>query len=472
MPAAAPAKPTPPVPLAAVTLAADAGLRLLYEGRGWAFAVAPGRVVTLAEDFQHLAAVDAETGRPAWRVQAQSQPNGQHTLHVLGDRLILHAGSNRIHIDLRGGAIVGRAPAFFNGGDAHCGVRIRDGAQTPDWGVWAPSHGAGAACAEACECSLRLFSCRDGAAIGSTFHATESHLYFSLSEPHDTVCFNQPALLLRSAAATIVRVEDEQHNPTILGLDPASGATLWQQPDLAATISAHLFVAGTDPGGTLCWLADAAQMVVFACASGTTRWRLRLGEAESLAYTGVTWHKGQLLVQHRNTTRTQVSLHDAAGGARRWQQHLPADRMVLPLGEGPPPYAYGGPPVAAYVLVAPSSGARRGEIGVAPTKQVLRRAPGGEYLRLGGDQFAEFTREGKPIRERTLVSDHVTVVTATHLVDARPDLLRVLRRDTLQPVLTLPGSWVAMPTQTLGPSTLVLTEHRGTEPGRLLLLRP
>lgn len=471
-PAPRPAKPGP-VPLAAVTLAADAGLRLLYEGRGWDFAVAPGRVVILAKDFKELAAIDADTGTSLWRVQAQTRPNGRHTLHLQGERVILHAGPSRIHVDLRSGAILGRADAFFNGNDQRCGLRIREGDAEPEWGAWIPSHRAGAACAEACECSLRLFACSDGAALGTAFHVSETHLYHSLSEPHDTVCFNRPALLARGAGATVVRVEDEQHKPAIVGLDPGTGKSLWERRELAEMVSSFASVAGTDPAGTLCWLADSAQLVVFACATGKPQWRLRLGDAEAPATTSVTWHKGQLLVQHRDAARTQLSLHAAASGARRWQRRLPADRMALAIGEGPPAYAHGGAPVAAYAIVDPDSGATRGEIAVVPDKQTLRRAPGGEYLRLGGETIAEFDRDGQPLRERPRVGDPVIAVTATHLIESRADQLRVLRRDTLQPVLTLPGSWSVKPSQAaLGPTAIVLTEHRGSEPLRVLLLRP
>lgn len=472
-PAPVPAQVAGPVPLAAVTLAADAGLRLVHEGRGWDFAVGPGRVVTLAEDFQHITAVDADTGKPAWRVQAQTQPNGRHTLHIQGERLILHAGPSRIHLDLRSGAIVGRASAFFNGSDQGCGLRIREGDAEPEWGAWIRPHPAGAACAESCECSLRLFACGDGAAIGGNFRASETHLYHSLSEPHDTVCFNRPALLVRGAAATIVRVEDDQTQPVIAGLDPTTGATLWQRRELAEMVSAYPAEVGTDPAGKLCWLADANHLVVFACATGTTQWRLRLGDAEASGYTDITWLKGQLLVQHRDAARTQLSLHDAAGGARRWQRRLPADRMVLPAGQGPAPYAHGGAPVAVYTIVDPASGASRGEITVVPEQQTLRRAPTGEYLRLGGAALAEFSADGAPLRERPLATEHLSGVTAHHLVLRRSDELRLLRRDTLQPVLTLAGSWSVKPSEAaLGPAALVLTEHRGSEPGRVLLLRP
>lgn len=460
------------MPLAAVVLAPDAGLRLVHEGRGWDFAVAPGRVVALAEDFQHLAAVDAATGKPLWRVQAQTQPMGRHNLHVQGERLILHAGPARIHVDLRSGAIVGRASGYYNGGDSGCGLRIVEGDQRADWAGWIAPHRAGAACAEACECSLRLFACGDGAAIGTPFLASETHLYHSLSEPHDTVCWNPPALLLRAATATIVRVEDEQHQPSVLGLDPASGATLWQRPELAEVIGAHTGHAGVDPAGALCWVADRVQLVVFTCATGATRWRLRLGEPETIADTSLTWHKGQLLVQHRDAVRTQLSLHDGAGGARRWQQRLPADRLVLSGGASPPLYSPG-PPVAAYVIVDPGTGLRRGEIAVVPGKQVLRPAPEGGYLRLDDAQLAEFDRDGKLLRERPQASDHIAGVSTRHLVELQRDHVRVLRRDNLQPVLHLPGSWQLAPSEAaLGPDALVLIEHRGAELPRVLLLRP
>lgn len=467
----APKQPAP-VPLAAVALAADAGLRVVHEARGWDFLAASGRLVILGEDFMHLAAIDGTTGKASWRIQAQTTPNGRHTLHAQGERVILHAGPSRVHVDLRDGKVLGRERAYFNGGDSHCGLRIREGDRDPEWGGWTAPHPAGSACAESCQCSLRLFACSDGAAIGSAFHVSETHLYHSLSEPHDTVCFNQPALLVRGASATLVWVEDDRHEPTIMGLDPATGAPLWQRRELAAAIGSFSTQPGTDPSGELCWLADEQELFVIACATGKTQWRLRLGEAERQAYTGVTWHKGQLLVQHRDAARTLLSLHDARGGARRWQRRLPADRMALGVGAGTPSYAYVGAPVAAYALVDPDTGATRNEIAMSD-KQLLRRVPDG-YVRLGGPQLAEFDSDGKLVRERALATDEIGTVTRTHLVERTRDRLRLLRRDTLRPVLTLAGSWSVKPSQeALGPDALVLVEHRGAdEPNRVVLLRP
>jgi hypothetical protein len=259
-----------------------------------------------------------------------------------------------------------------------------------------------------------------------------------------------------------------------MGLDPATGATLWQRRELAEAMGAFSTQPGTDPTGELCWLHDEQELFVIACATGKTHWRLRLGDPERRAYTGVTWHKGQLLVQHRDAARTLLSLHDARGGARRWQRKLAADRMALAVGASTPAYAYGGAPVAAYAIVDPDSGTTRGEITMVPAKQVLRKEPGGGYVRLGGPQLAEFDRDGKPLRERALATDDIGTVTRTHLVELRRDQLRVLRRDTLQPVLTLAGSWSVKPSaEALGPDALVLVEHRGAdEPHRVVLLRP
>ncbi len=470
-PPATPADPArPPKPLAPVTLAADAGLRLVLERRGWDFAAAPGLVVVLGADFTEVEAFAADTGASVWRTKAQQAPNGRHTLHVRGEQLILHAGPTRIHALLRDGRVLGSFPAFFNGSDSQCALRVQEGAALAEWNEWLPPAAAGSACAEVCECDLRLFDCVLGTPLGTPFRASETHLYHDLGEPHDTVCFNRPALLLRAAAATIVRVEDAAHDPTIMGLDPRTGATLWQRRDLGAAISQYGDEAGTDPAGTLCWLADRSSAVVFDCAAGTTRWRATTGEPETHGQTALRWHQGALAVTHQDARRTKIELRDARVGKRRWQRSLPADHWPLLPGEAPPRYPR--TEVRSYVVLEPTTGATRAEIQLA-AGQALYSAPGGGYLRHGDGKLAEFDARGAPLRERALVGDALARVTRTHLVLRGADELRVLRRDTLQPALVLAGSWSVSPSEAaLGAEVLLLTEHRGPDMGRVLLLRP
>lgn len=460
---------TPSPPLTPVTLAADAGLRLVLDRRGWDFAAAPGLVVVLGDDFKQLEALDAGTGAARWRTQAQQEPNGRHTLHLRGEQLILHAGPTRIHVDLRDGRVLGSFPAFFNGSDRGCALRVQEGGALAEWNEWLAPAGVGSACAEACECDLRLFDCAAGTAVGAPFHASETHLYHSMSEPHDTVCWNRPALLVRAAATTVVRAEDDEHAPTIFGLDPGSGKPLWQRRDLAAAISSYGDGAGTDPEGKLCWLADGVSVVVFDCAAGTTRWRASVGDPDVAGQTFVRWHAGELAVTHRDARRVTIELREARGGKRRWQRSLAADRLPLLPGEPPPSYVHA--EIHAYTLLDPTTGATRAEIPRTGTQSL--HADAGDYLRIGDGQLAEFDARGKLLRERPLAGDDLTRATRTHLVRGTADTLTILRRDTLLPALTLAGSWAVSPSQAaLGPDVLLLTQHRGQEMHRVLLLRP
>ena len=473
--------PSPPVAepakqsFAPVTLAEHAGLRLALEHRGLDFAVAPGRVIVLGEDFTQLEALDPNTSESQWRTRVQGKPNGRHTLHLQGEQVILHAGPTRIHVALADGRVLGSYPASFNGNGLGCAVRVYEGAALADWGAWLAPSRAGSACAETCECELRLFDCTAGTAIGPPYRASESHLYNDEGTEHSTDCEIHSEPVLRAAAATIVRIEDEQHKPSYRGLDPVTGARLWDRSDLGAALSQYSTIAGTDPDGRLCWLGDGARFVMLDCAAGTTRWQASTGGAEANGHDAALWHAGDVVLRHQDERRSTIELREAKGGKRRWQRSFAADRLPLLIDEPLPEFFKD--EVGAYLVLDPATGATLGEISLR-AGQTLHAAPEGGYLRIGAGQLAEFDARGKLLRERPLAdssgaTDLEFSVTTHHLIERTRARMRLLRRDSLQPVLNLEGLWSVRPSRAaLGPDALVLVEHRGQDPGRILVLQP
>lgn len=470
-PAGAPAKQAH----APVTLAEHAGLRLVLERRGRDFAVAPGRVIVLGEDLMELEALDPTTGESQWRTRVQDKSNGRRTLHLQREQLILHAGPTRIHVALASGRVLGSYPATFNGNDLGCALRVYEGAVLADWGAWLAPSRAGSACVDTCECELQLFDCVAGTAIGSPYRATELHLHDDMGSAYNTMCMLRSEPVLRAAAVMIVRVEDDRQ-PTYLGLDPVTGARLWARSDLGAALSQYSTIAGTDPDGRLCWLGDGARFVMFDCAAGTTRWQASTGDAKVYGQDAALWHAGDVMLRHHDDRRATIELREAKGGKRRWQRSFAADRTPLLVGE-PPPELFKDE-FGAYLVLDPASGATLGEISLL-AGQTLHAAPEGGYLRIGAGQLAEFDPRGKLLRERPLAADSSGAtdtefsVTTHHLIERTRTRTRLLRRDSLQPVLNLEGLWSVRPSQAaLGPEAVALIEHRGQEPGRILVLQP
>jgi hypothetical protein len=458
-------RPAVPAPLAP---APDAGLRVIAELRAVAAIAVPGRVVVLEPDFLHLAAYDAATGAAQWRVRAQAEAQGRHTLHAQNEQVLLHAGPTRIHVDARTGALRGAHRSFYSGHDQGCALRILDGADEHGGDAWRPPSRLGTTCADACGCRLAVWDCDTGDAIGPVFHATETHLYRKLSEPHDTVCFQPPALLLRAASRLLLRVEDDARKPVVAGLDLGARAIAWQTPRLAAAISAYGGRAGADPDARTCWLGDDEEAVAFSCQHGAVRWRARLGEGTRVADGG----GGGLLLVRRRDAAVTAELRDLAAGTRRWRVQLAADRLPRLVGQpGDLDDAPPGAPVRAHALLDPATGAVVAELSVAAGEEL--RVDGDGFVRVGGGRLAEFDARGALLRERALDGDARQLrVGPRWLLELRSDGVRVRRRDTLAGALAVAGAWSTLASEAaLGPDRLLLSEHRGQEL-RIVLLGP
>lgn len=456
-----------PAPL---QLPANAGLRVVLDLPAWDILAMPSRLVTVDPDFLHLTARDAATGAVQWTAQVQPDSQGWHTLFGLGDAIVLLAGPRRIHVDAATGAVRGTRRGFYHGADRDCRLELSAGDRTADWSTWIPATPAPPSCAQSCGCSLGVFDCSGATDAATSFHNQTTHLYRSLREPHDTVCFDRPAVLARGAAHVVVRAQDEQHTPTVMGLDATTYTRVWTRPDLATTITAPEY-SGADPSGQTCWIGGDTNLLGFACATGATRWRVRFAadDAKDPGEADVAWQRAGLFMQHRDGERALVELR-GADGKRRWRRTLPADHYAITehtqLG-----YMSATVPIAAYALLDPSTGATIATIPVTDKQSFVRTSDG--YARLGPDTCAEFDARGRPLREVKFAGDAIVRVTADHLVERTADRLRVIRRGTLAPVLTLTGKWsLRDSTAALPPEVLVLHEHRGESTPRVLVLRP
>lgn len=452
-----------------IAVAAGAGLRVVLDTDAFEAMAAPGRVVLLSADFLHLTAYDASSGAQQWRTQVQSQSNGWHTLFGQGEQVVLHAGQHRIHVDLATGAIRGARNAFFHGYDKGCGLRFHAGGEAVNWSTWIGPTPAGFACAQECGCSLSVFDCSGASEAGELFHSQTTHLYHSLSEPHDTVCFQQPGLLASAGKTLVVRVEDEKHKLVLAGLDAGTFKQTWTNRELA-TVSRY-GTSGVDPSGALCWVADESVLIAFACATGETRWKTRLdGGGDDAGHTEAHWFGAGLVVQHRDAKRAQVELR-ALNGARTWTRTLPADTYAVTPGADLA-YAYGGAAILRYAVLDPSSGRTLVEVPIRGKQRLVRDGDG--LVRVGGGSVVEYDAQGKLVRERTFEgADALGRFSADFVLENTAGRTRVLRRRDLDPVVTLTGNWTARDTlAALGPAAYLLYEHRGEQPGRVVLLRP
>lgn len=456
---------SPPAPTT-VPLTADAGLRVVLDIPAWDVLAAPGRIITVEPDLLHLAARDPATGAAQWTTRVQPDSNGWHTLFGLGDTIILLAGPRRISVDAATGAVRGTRQGFFHGADKGCGLDLSADNRSADWSTWIPATPATATCAQSCGCSLFVFDCSGASDRGASFHSQTTHLYHSLREPHDTVCFDKPGVLARGQGRIVVRAQDDKGKPIVVGLDAATFKTVWTRPEFATL--GRDGSSGADPSGNHCWIADDRELLVFQCSTGIRRYKtVHGGKGEDPGTATVSWPSGGVLVQHRDSRRTLIQLRDA-GGERRWERTLPAvQHAVLPSTV----LDYiGGPAITTHVIVDPVTAATIATIPIADKQRLVRTSDG--YARLGPNGYAEFDARGQPIRESPQTSEWFIRVTPAHIVERSSERLRVLRRGTFAPVLTLPGSWSLRVSEALGPDALVLFEHRGEKTPRVLVLRP
>lgn len=468
-PKTTPPTPEPPVqPEGPAPLRPAAGLRLVFETHGWDLVATPGRVVVLDDDFLHLRGLDPATGAELWRVQVQQSASGRHTLYPLGERVLLHAGNTLVAVDPRDGRIVGSHPAGgYNGGDGSCRVEIAVGLRETPWRVHVPWDSKTTACAVDCECNVHLFQCDTGAPIGEGFRGSVTHLYHSLSEPHDNICWTPPALLGKVRGRNLLALErdDRQYEAAAIGDD---GTVLWRKPALGDAVRRYREVDG-DAASDRCWSVDSADLVAWTCSTGQVKWRHDYPDAaDPVRARARQVGPDRLLVQRSDPRRNLVELHALADGRRLWQRSLAHDRIVLTPGEPESP-PWDAP--AVFIRLDLATGATLGELTV-PARERLVLDPRGGYLRVGGPELGEYDPELRPLRVTARDTSYARWFSDRLIAVNERDALTVLRRPALDVALQAAGSFsVAESTPTLGPDALIVQEHRGERPLRFALLR-
>lgn len=461
-------KPAPaPAPPPLAPLHPRAGLRKVLEVRGWDVVAAPGRVLVLDDDFLHVRAFDATTGAELWRARVQEKANGRHTMYPLGERVLLYAGPSLIAIDVRDGKVVATSLAGgYHGSDDHCGLQIVRDLDRPPWRGHVPEDSDRVACAVTCECSLNLVRCDTGAPLAS-FRGSVSHVYHSLSEPHDNVCWRPPRLLGKVKGRTLLAIEDENGGYTAAAV--VGDKVTWRAPALGDVVGRFIEVDG-DAASDTCWATDGETLTVWTCSTGQVTWRAEHTKQEGYVDARARLAgPGRLLVQLRGADRNLVEMRPLAGGKPLWSRSLAADRRILIPGAPFDPPSWDTP--TTYMLVDPATGATRAELPLAAHER-LWPDPRGGLVRIGA-AWTEFEADG---RERRAVLQDMSAIAwlGDRLLTTGGDAtFAVRRRADFAPLLEVPASVTAGESRAaLGPDALLVYEHRGAEPLRIALLRP
>lgn len=442
-----------PIPEPKVTFAGGGDLEERYRGLGWAATAAAGLLIVLEEDFKHLRAIDLGDGATRWRLKAQDAPSGRHDLYAVDGRVLLHAGGRLVIVDPAGGRRLHEVSAPFNGNDVGCRLRAEAGA-----------------CAFVCECSLQVFDCATGAAVGGSYRSHENHIYFDMSEPHDTVCPVRPQLLGRAGDVAVVTVEDDRGAYAAVGLDRAGGER-WRV-DGVVDDGGSMFGGSTSVGmaadGSRCWIALGDRIELFDCATGGGR--ARVDVPDSVLASDIRWLAdggGRLWIASARKDGGAVELR-AGDGRRIWAQSLGVGEHAWPLGQ----------PLTGRYFARPSKlllyDAARG--------RVAERLAIGEGTALvddprGGfwwvdDGVVEYDAQAKVRRRSPRELPGLLRLTQEHaVVRADPKALEVRRRDDGAAALRLDGV-VSDLDLAAGPEGFVFYLHREGAAGTILAVGP
>ncbi|WAS98461.1 outer membrane protein assembly factor BamB family protein [Nannocystis punicea] len=449
------------------------GARVALDVRGQAVVALPDRVVVLDDDFRHMRAFDAVTGAQLWRLEAQQEPGGRHTLYAVGDRVLLHAGSALVAVDARAGAVVATHSArAYNGGDSDCRLEVTHG--FTDMGRrWTAFDPALTACAAACTCTKRLLRCDTGAPIGEPFDGNEINLHDDLEQAATVLCLGEPRLFGRLGGRYLFgvrRSEPRSEGYEAIAVDD-QGKVQWRRPELSAAVERHLWVDG-DVATDVCWSLEDTDIVAWTCSTGQHKWRAKLeGAGQRFSRDARLVAPGQLLVRRRSERGLLVELRDVVTGKQRWRRSLPPDHVALAPGEDPNVLVFADTPVFAWLDLR--SGATLHQHTRAQD-QALARDPGGDgYVRVGGPEVALLARDGRLLQTVPKDIQGVEWVGARFVAAREDSRFRVYRRPDLDVALAVDGSWaVEDSTSALGPAAVLLREHRGErEPLRIVVLR-
>ncbi|PCC67211.1 hypothetical protein SAMN02745121_09082 [Nannocystis exedens] len=431
----------------------------MFEARAADVVALPGSLVALDGDLIHLRGLDPATGAELWRTRRHERPGGVHTLYPLGERVLLHAGEVLAIVDARDGALLEHREMWEYG---DCELQIFRGMYGPRGREHVPWGRDDVACGFACGCEIQPFDCTLGTRQ-RPFSGASARVYHSKAAPHDDVCLNPPRLLGRVKGRTLAMLPvDFGHRLAALDGDEI----VWRESEQRPVVNRFSTIAG-DTARDVCWALDHAEMAVWTCSTGRLLWRASQPDG-ALLRERVTLAGDRLLVERRTAGRNTVEALAVMSGTRIWKRELAADRVLLvDAGLPDPPRSDG----VVYLRLDPATGRTLAEFRLAP-KESLWRDPAGGYIRAGGAAYVEFDPEGRERRQIVRDMSDTTWLDEHFIVQTAPDRLTVLRRSTLDVVLSAEGQFaVVESTAALGPGVLLLREHRKNEPLRIALLR-
>jgi hypothetical protein len=292
---------------------------VLAEVPAWDYVATAGRLVTIEDGFRSTAALDAATGKPAWRTVIEQAARGLHTLHANG-ATVLEWADDTIHVlDVATGKVIASSsPGAYNGTEwsaGGCGLDLRDGV-----------------CALRCQCSFQLLDCASGARIGKRYEQQ----YLERIDPkgsRSAGCWGSfDRVLGRSGELALISVNDhtrggQAHAQVTAALDRHTGAEVWR-----IARDAWSFQSGIAPDGKTCWQSSSDHaVIVFDCVAGTVLWNVP-APARPPTQSGVAFTSSAALYA---LSGSQATLYDARTGKVRWRVSLPAGTVGWPRGTIP-----------------------------------------------------------------------------------------------------------------------------------------
>lgn len=282
---------------------------------------AESRVFSLDPEVRKLRGFDLATGKELWSTPLGVEPSGRVKIYPsfgAKKRVLVHVENQLLLFDPLTGALASRTP----------------GPWSQDKTRFEDDRGA---CSFSTACDLHLVDCDDAHPYGPVLRIAVTHLYKSLKEPHDNVCWG-PRHLLGRGGNIVVAVTDgrmfeqdnapKQEGPITLGIDSKSGKVVWSTRSLGCE---HCVTSGISADGSTCWLADVnGKLDVFACATGKLFFQKKLPE-KALATTKPAFFTAAVAGRLLLSTATEAALLDASNGKSIWSTSLPPNALGLPL---------------------------------------------------------------------------------------------------------------------------------------------
>lgn len=349
-----------------------------------------GVFVAWAPDLRAVLGLDARGAR-LWRVATGDQ-GGVRDLDVLGDNLVVYAGTEVLLIAPTSGAILGRRGDVVlgvPGGPEGCRLREEEGA-----------------CALACECRFELVSCTDLKPIGPPAMLPR----VELADPFEAVgvrtssCASFSRGVLGKAGELVVSALPVAGEKAVFSVSEAvvarhakTGAEAWRR-------AGHGPFDPTLSGvhGDVCYTSSrGGPLTVFDCQRGEVLWTRKLALPKGAEPQVDRVGEGLMV---RDGAR--VLALELRSGRVRWEAAVPADRIALALGVAPRPVASFqarpvdrrlAKPLRGALVLDPETGAKKAELDFPEGVTRWPRTLGTGWLVLGRSALAAFAANGSAL---------------------------------------------------------------------------